>query len=184
MRDLILKALRKKEPRLYDWNGPFHVWSNMTHGVDSVRLHDDHFEVYSGSESAYGDVYHDGRVYIRRAVTSLHLITGSDHFLVSDEFRHVLEQCRIDSTEFIRAAVTDRVTRKPVTGYSELRPHDEITLTNLNQVDASGARAWRCLLSVNVLLVTKSVMLAIKKAHFYGLEFAPGLEAFLAGPAA
>ena len=173
IRRLFGKSDRHAPDAWRGWEGPFHVGCVAPR---PRRLHDQVF--VSEDERAE----HDRRAYVLRGLTTLHLLGGEDHILVSDELRDVLARCCPGRLELLRAEVLDAPTGKRLSGYSELRPHEEITREEIFQVKDQTPRVWRY--RASHLFVTKPVMYAVQDARVLGLHFLPGLSAFFGVAAA
>ena len=169
-----LPAFRAKFAWARDYRGPYHVWSNAAVGVTSVRRQG-RFEVTDAH--GRGRVHQDGRHYVLTGCTPLHLISGSDHILVSAEFCSVLRRHCGESVRFETASVYDCATGRPVTEYAELRLPFEVSPESLSRVEAEGGHAWH--FNGCHLFVSERAAAEIDRAGLLGLVFAPGFSHFL-----
>jgi hypothetical protein len=174
-----LQTFRSRFARAKGYRGPYHLWSNAAVGVTSVRR-DDQFEVTDAE--AGGHVYQNGRHYVLSGCTTLHLIRGVDHILVSTELRDVLQEHCGESVTFQPARVRDRVTGRTVTGYAELRLPSAICDESLPRVEAEGGHAWHFMDCH--LFVSERAAGEIDRCGILGLVFAPGFSDFIGRAAA
>ncbi len=162
------------------YHGPHHVWSNIALGVISERREGQRFEVTHFDAKAH--VNHNSRLYVLTGCGPLHMISGSDHILVSDELRSVLQRHCGKCVQFETAAIVDGATGRPVTGYAELRLPHELDESSLFLVEARGQHAWRFMKMH--LYVSERAKVEIQRAGIIGLIFSPGFSDFLGGRAA
>jgi hypothetical protein len=166
-------ARRESDPRR-EWDGLFYVGST---GPGAVRTHERHFVAHDARGAD-----HDGRLYVWRGLTAIHLLHGPDLILVSHELGDVLDRCCQSDLELLPADLVDVASGRHLQGYSELRPREQITDEEILQLRDPRPRVWSY--DVNHLFVTKPVIRAIKEARILGLHFHAGLSAFLDSAAA
>jgi hypothetical protein len=143
-----------------------------------MRTHDQHF----ASEETRQD--HDGRLYVHHGLTPLHLLGDMNDILVSQELGKVLAKSCPDDLELVPADLLDVATGKHLGGYSELRPREQITREEILEAQHLVPRVWRYEVGRCHLFITNPVVRAIEEAGIRGLQFSPGLSAFLGSAAA
>jgi hypothetical protein len=126
---------------------------------------------------ARGEVYQDGRHYVLRGWSPLHLISGSDHILVSVEFFDVLQRHCGESVGRKTVSVQDQQTGSPVTGYVELQTPWAISQDSLLRAESEGGHAWHFM--KRHLFVSERAAAEIDRSRILGLGFAPGFSDFL-----
>jgi hypothetical protein len=169
-----LEVFRSRFTWARGYRGPYHVGSNASARVTSVRR-GERFEVTDAE--AGGQVYQDGRYYVLSGCSPLHLISGVDHLLVSADLRDVLQRHCGESVSFEPARVRDGATGRDVTGYFELRLPFEVSPESLFRVESEGENAWHFM--GRHLFVSERAAAEIDRSGILGLVFAPGFSNFV-----
>jgi hypothetical protein len=169
-----LQRFRSRFAWIGGYQGPYHVWSNAAVGITSVRRQG-RFE-FTDAESR-GQVHQNGRLYVLTGCTPVHLISGSDHILVSPDLRTVLQRHCGESVGFESASVYDCATGHAVTEYAELRLPFEVSPESLFRVEPEGGHAWH--FGNSHLFVSEGAAAEIERSGILGLVFAPGFSDFL-----
>jgi len=118
----------------------------------------------------------NGPIRVYRPGEAGPLLTGHDVILASNEFAHELKRLAVDSATFLEVKVI-RPSDGKTWSYVEVLPRAEITLENIETLDASGFRFWH---SGRSHLFVSPAIVEVLQGHAWAsdLQFSPGFSRF------
>lgn len=140
-----------------EWDGPFHIFANVTTAMDCLRLDDGRFHVYRSGQPAI-------------------LLSGYGFILVKDPIISIFQKFCAKEADFKDAIVMQTVTGETWNGYYEIVPHEEISPDVINTIDDTGFKLWH--FNRKALFISSAVRNELLNSNIEGISCLPGFLGF------
>jgi hypothetical protein len=145
------------QEELKNWEGPFHLFANISNSMCCARLKDDRFHIYKPGEPTI-------------------ILTGYGFILIKEPILSIFKKLCANTAEFKDATVKQTVQGENFSGYYEVDPHEEISPDNSEHIDSSGFKLWH--FDKRYLFVSIAVKNELSKLNIKGISFTPGFSEF------